>query len=536
MIENILPKSWSWQPIIELLANNSNGKPFQQGWSPQCENYPADENTWGVLKTTAIQDGQFLDFENKKLPGNIEPRPHLEITTGDILMTCAGPRNRCGVVCFVKATRPKLLMSGKMYRFRPNPSLLDAKFLEAFIRSHEAQLAIDTMKTGISDSGLNLTHGRFAELRIPFAPLNEQKRIVAKIEELFSELDNGIAALKTAREQLKVYRQSILKHAFEGKLTAKWREENPDKLETPEQLLDRIQKERDARYQQQLDEWKASVKDWETKSKKGKKPIKPRKQKLEIGDSTDFEDLCSLPVQWKWVLLNELSEHIVDGTHHTPTYTDAGVPFISAKDIRDFKVDFINTRYIDATQHQELIKRCKPRKNSVLLTKSGTIGRVALIEEEREFSLFESVANIPLLEGVEGYYVAWSIYFQVDTHFGAKKQKGVAVRHLHLEDIRRLPVPLPSSAEQRAIVQKLEGIFSVVDKNKQVIDNELRRAESLRQSILKKAFTGKLVPQDPTDESASELLGRIRAEKEQQKHPANKSAIKQSRKKISSEV
>ncbi|MDP0971844.1 type I restriction endonuclease subunit S, partial [Klebsiella pneumoniae] len=79
--------------------------------------------------------------------------------------------------------------------------------------------------------------------------LNEQKRIVAKIEELFSELDNGIAVLKTAREQLKVYRQAVLKHAFEGKLTAQWRAENQDKLESPEQLLTRIQQEREARYQ-----------------------------------------------------------------------------------------------------------------------------------------------------------------------------------------------------------------------------------------------------------------------------------------------
>src|SRR5690606_22211280 len=100
---------------------------------------------------------------------------------------------------------------------------------------------------------------------------------VAKIEELFSELDNGIAALKTAREQLKVYRQAVLKHAFEGKLTAKWREENADKLESPEQLLARIQQEREARCQQQLEEWEAAVKKWEEQGKEGKKPGKPKK-------------------------------------------------------------------------------------------------------------------------------------------------------------------------------------------------------------------------------------------------------------------
>ena len=91
---------------------------------------------------------------------------------------------------------------------------------------------------------------------------DEQRRIVAKIEELFSELDKGVESLKTARAKLNVYRQAVLKHAFEGKLTAQWREENKDKLETPEQLLARIKQEREARYGQQLQEWKAA-KEWE---------------------------------------------------------------------------------------------------------------------------------------------------------------------------------------------------------------------------------------------------------------------------------
>ena len=514
MIENKLPNSWIWVPIVELLTENSNGKLFQQGWSPQCYSHPASSNHWGVLKTTAIQDGEFWDHENKELPESLEPKPHIEVSEGDILMTCAGPRNRCGVVCFVKKTRPKLLMSGKMYRFRPNNQLLDSKYLEGFIRSHRAQHAIDAMKTGISDSGLNLTHGRFAELMVPFAPLNEQKRIVAKIEELFSELDNGIAALKTAREQLKVYRQSVLKHAFEGKLTAKWREDNADKLESPEQLLARIQQEREARYQEQLEDWETAVKEWEINGKKGKKPSKPRKQKIKPIGKSDLDDLFDIPEKWKWVFLNELSEYIVDGTHHTPDYTDSGVPFISAKDIRDFKINFEEARFISDFQHKDLIKRCRPRKNSVLLTKSGTIGRVALVDIDFEFSLFESVSNIPILGNLQGRFVMWAVYFQVSTYFGAKNQKGVAVRHLHLEDIRRLPVPLPSYNEQTVFVEKIENIFNRISENEAVIDAELLRAETLRQSILKKAFSGQLVPQDPSDEPASKLLARIQAEKE----------------------
>ncbi len=104
--------------------------------------------------------------------------------------------------------------------------------------------------------GLNRNHAYDEIILLP--PLNEQHRIVAKIEELFSELDKGIENLKTAREQLKVYRQALLKHAFEGKLTAQWRAANPDKLESAAALLARIQTEREQRYRQQLQQWEQS--------------------------------------------------------------------------------------------------------------------------------------------------------------------------------------------------------------------------------------------------------------------------------------
>jgi type I restriction enzyme, S subunit len=119
-----LPQSWTVVEIVELLQPNGNGKPFQQGWSPQCENSPASEDGWGVLKTTAIQHGDFWPHENKALPTPLVPRKNIEVRPGDVLMTCAGPRNRCGVACLVENTRPRLMISGKMYRFRPHPKVL----------------------------------------------------------------------------------------------------------------------------------------------------------------------------------------------------------------------------------------------------------------------------------------------------------------------------------------------------------------------------------------------------------------------------
>ena len=129
-------------------------------------------------------------------------------------------------------------------------------------------------------------------------PLNEQHRIVAKIEELFSELDKGIENLKTAREQLKVYRQALLKHAFEGKLTAQWRAANPDKLETAAALLARIQTEREQRYQQQLQQWQATG----GSKPKAPKPLPPLTAE-ELAELPELPEGWVSPVGANWLMI-----------------------------------------------------------------------------------------------------------------------------------------------------------------------------------------------------------------------------------------
>ena len=145
--------------------------------------------------------------------------------------------------------------------------------------------------------------------QFPLAPSNEQNRIVSKIEELFSELDKGIESLKTAREQLKVYRQALLKHAFEGKLTEQWRKDNAGKLETADQLLERIKQEREDRYLKQLEDWKEAIKQWEVESRKGRKPTKPKniQAKKKITEET-LNELPKIPNSYTYTFLSELGD------------------------------------------------------------------------------------------------------------------------------------------------------------------------------------------------------------------------------------
>ena len=172
-----------------------------------------------MLKTTAIQADEFQDEHNKLLPHHLAPKPTVEVKEGDILITCAGPLVRCGVSCLVRRTRKRLLMSGKMYRFRVDPNKTDARYVEAFLQTERARLATDKMKTGSSDSGLNLTHEPFRQLRIPVPPLHEQQRIVAEIEKQFTRLEAGVASLKRVQAALKRSRASAgLKAAREGRL------------------------------------------------------------------------------------------------------------------------------------------------------------------------------------------------------------------------------------------------------------------------------------------------------------------------------
>ena len=228
-----MKEDWISVDIDSVFATLENGKDINQGWSPQCKKNPSpSEDIWGVLKTTAIQKNEFWDYENKELPIEKKVREYLEVKVGDILVTCAGPRNRCGVVCTVNKTRKKLLLSGKMYRFRVNPKIMTTNFLTLFLQTQEAWLSIDKMKTGGSESGLNLTHSRFRKLPIRIAPLPEQRVIATKIDLLFSELDNGIKNLKTAQAQLITFRHAVLKSAFEGNLTIDWRKNNPYSLES----------------------------------------------------------------------------------------------------------------------------------------------------------------------------------------------------------------------------------------------------------------------------------------------------------------
>ena len=366
--------------------------------------------------------------------------------------------------------------------------------------------------------------------QFPIAPFNEQKRIVTKIEELFSELDNGIAALQTAREQLKVYRQAVLKHAFEGKLTAKWREKNADKLESPEQLLARIQQEREARYQQRLEEWKAAVKTWEANGREGKKPKKPRPLDLSVSDESTPE--FQLPKGWIWCKVRNLISDLTD--YHANGSYEVLKENIELKDDPDYALMVRATnfeknnfesdqKYINKSAY-EFLSKSKLFGGEILVGKIGNAGKVYFMPYlNRPASLAMNLFCLRF-EGLRSTF----IYNQLMSARASEQinsyVKGVGNPTIDKKALRSIDIALPCEAEQEYLIEKIGNIFSQIERVETEIQTNLDKSEILRQSILKKAFSGQLVPQDPNDEPASELLARIQAEKSAQKASAKPKA------------
>jgi type I restriction enzyme S subunit len=168
------------------------------------------------MKTTAVQPLRFMDKENKRLPPAHDPRTKLELAAGDLLITRAGPRSRVGVACLVKTTRPHLMLCDKAYRLRVKLDVAMAGFLEIVLNSPDMLDALDELKTGISDSGLNLTQKRFKELLVPLPPLVEQSRVVAEVERNLSLADEAEVQVNANLQRADRLRQSILMRAFTG--------------------------------------------------------------------------------------------------------------------------------------------------------------------------------------------------------------------------------------------------------------------------------------------------------------------------------
>jgi len=399
--------------------------------------------------------------------------------------------------------------------------LVSVKFASYLFQANKFRRKISEIAKGSNINNLKREH--ILDHRFALPPLAEQKRIVGKVEELFSELDEGVANLKQARAQLAVYRQALLKHAFEGHLTADWRSTHAQELESADQLLARIRAERDQAFETELEQWKEAVAQWDNSEDGEKSPPKPQKLKLVQRNQRPSAPVKT-PESWPVFHLDEIVISIGQGwspkCEGFPAEHDGwGVMKTTAIQPLEFRgyenkqlPDGLHPRpWLQILRNDILITRAGPRSRCGIVCRvKDSPGKVMLCDKAYRLRLPESVVSSGYMELLLNSTESSNRIEALKTGIN---DSGVNITQ---SGFLNLAFPIPPISEQMEIQRMLAESLSVIDNVEADIDLNLHKAEALRQSILKKAFAGELVPQDPADEPAAALLARIRAEREAQ--------------------
>ncbi len=381
------------------------------------------------------------------------------------------------------------------------PDAVGAEFLYHFLIS-QTQAFTDAGKGGAQP---NISQGIVKEWPICVPPLAEQTRIVAKLEELLSDLDAGVAELKAAQKKLAQYRQSLLKVAVEGQLTADWRARHTP-AESGVQLLKRILTERRARWQaRQLDKFAAQ----------GKPPPKDWQAKYPEPVAPESTGLPELPQGWVWATVDQLA---AIGTGVTPlrsktAYFEQGsIPWVTSGALNKETV----------SQATELVTELALNECRLELYPAGAL-LVAMYGEGKtrgkcselliSATINQAIAAL-VLEETALQCKQYLKNFLLNSYEKMRQQASGGVQpNLNLQIVRSIALPLPPVSEQVEIGHAIAEQFEVIDRQLESVVLALRQSTAQRKNILQAAFSGQLVPQDPADEPASALLARIRAER-----------------------
>ncbi|MGA2823483.1 MAG: restriction endonuclease subunit S [Bacteroidales bacterium] len=430
---NNIPKHWQVKKLGEVCLTTSGGTPSRSQSKYYKGNIP-----W--VKSGELNKGLILETEEKITEEALGNSSAKIFPKGTLLIALYG------------ATIGKLAFLGidaatnqAVCGILKNENV-DSNYLFHFLFYKKPSL----IKQSIGGAQPNINQGILKNLEIPLPPLTEQLAIVSKIEELLSDLENGKQQLQTAQQQLKIYRQSLLKAAFEGKLTSAGRT-----------------------------------------LRKAQGTAAPVVEHVETTGTKDGE----LPEGWKWVKLGDVCAKIGDIDHKMPKQHSSGYPYVSTKDFTDdLKISFNNTKYISEEDYLNLSRKIKPEKGDIIFPRYGTIGKNILVDFDKEFLVSYSCAvikpnhSLVLSKYVYLYSLSSTVTEEIRKYTVETTQANVGIA-----SIKSFVFPLPPITEQQRIVDELESKFTICDKIEETINQSLQQAETLRQSILKKAFEGRLI-------------------------------------------
>jgi type I restriction enzyme S subunit len=496
-----LPASWSYAPIEAVADINPRSFSPVPGADPLTVHF--------VPMTAVTEEFGGIDVSRQRPLGEVR-KGYTSFTANDVLFAKITPCMENGKVALVPTLSNHIAYGSTEFHVLRAGDAVEPKWLAYFLsRTTFRELARQNM-TG-SAGQMRVPTNWLCATQLPVAPRAEQTRIIEKLEELLSDLDAGVAELKAAQKKLTLYRQSLLKAAVEGVLTAGWRARRAARgtpQETGADLLARILSERRARWEaRQLAKFK----------EQGKTPQKGWQAKYPEPVRPDTEKLPMLPEGWAWASVAQLGE-VTTGS--TPSTNDAenfgdAIPFFKPGDLdAGYYVEQSRERLSEAGA---AMGRVLP-ENSVLVTCIGaTIGKTG-------FARVSCATNqqINALSVSEGGVIPEFVYWLMVSGAGQRQiienASATTLPILNKSKFEKLVLPIAPLPEQTEIVSVLETESERISTQETAIKQALRQATAQRKNLLKAAFAGQLVPQNPNDEPASTLLARIRAEREVHNH------------------
>ena len=492
------PPGWANVPLHEICAIN-----------PRVDKNTIDiESVVSFVPMPAVEaETGKIDVSETRSFGAVR-KGYTPFRKGDVLFAKITPCMENGKMAVV----PDLVSeygfgSTEFHVLRPANSI-DPRFLYHAVSDRAFRFHAEHNMTGaVGQKRVPATIVEQHEIGLP--PTNEQRRISDRIEALFDEIDRGVGSLRDAKRAIELYRQSLLKSAFEGRLTADWRAENSDKLETPEVLLARIREERERRYRVALEDWERAVAEWKYGGENGRKPTKPK-------PPAGFDLLSTSEcLPWPSVRVRALlGAPLVNG--RSAKDREGGFPVLRLTAFQSGKIDLRESKEGDWSKEDAepfLVKH-----GDIFISRGNGSRKLVgigggVLNEPTPVAFPDTMIRVrPDTSAVRPEYFllawnSWTVRQQIEK--AARTTAGIY--KINQGHIRGFVLPLPSLVEQVEIVRILNERLESVDTLQAEMDANLARAEALRQSILRRAFSGQLVPQDPADEPAQALLARIRA-------------------------
>jgi type I restriction enzyme S subunit len=428
--------------------------------------------------------------------------------SGDVIMAKITPCMENGKTTVVPDLPGSICFgSTEFHVMRPEKGAL-ANWIASFLVQHNVRRSAQRAMTG-GVGQMRVPAGFLESVRVPIAPTAEQERIADALDELLSDLDAGVAALERVRDKLKLYRASVLKAAVEGTLTAEWRKQHPQG-ELASSLLERILDERRRRWEELLPKFK----------KKGSKAPKNWKVKYKEPTAPDTTDLPSLPDGWCWATLDQVFQvergRFSVRPRNDPRYYGGDVPFVQIGELP--REGGAIRAYHQTLNEGGLAISKKFEAGTVLIAIVGaTIGNTGILS-------FDACCpdSLVALRSTTSALLRFAELFLRTKKLGLRVAASASggQPNINLEVLEPLAIPLAPLEEIEAIVDAAEDQLSIIDHLEADLAAKLTNARALRQSILRQAFSGKLVRQDPKDEPASQLLKRIASEREQRTREA----------------